>query len=312
MRKSNSKMFKTIDQQITILRGKGLIIEDNDETKNLLLKENYFFISGYRHLFMKPGQKDVFLQGTTFEELYATFVFDRKMRNIFFKNILIVENNIKSIISYQLSKKYGYKEKDYLKPSNFSEDRLKIRKVKDVLNKMHRQIRVNTPKHTATMHYIDNYGYIPLWILVKVLSFGIVSEFYGILKQEDKREISELYNIDADTLEWYLILLSNFRNVCAHEDILYDHKTQRIIPDSKYHELLNIEKIEDIYRYGKNDLYCLVIILKTMLRREEFEEMIEEIREEVEILDACIDVIPLESILLRIGFPKNWYDIKEL
>ena len=100
MRKSSSKMFKTIDQQITILRGKGLIIEDNDETKSLLLRENYFFISGYRHLFMEPGNKDTFLEGTTFEELYATFVFDRKMRNIFFKNILIVENNIKSIITF--------------------------------------------------------------------------------------------------------------------------------------------------------------------------------------------------------------------
>ena len=312
MKQSNNKMFKTIDQQITILRGKGLIIENNDETKNLLLRENYFFISGYRHLFMEPGKKDTFLPGTTFEELYATFVFDRKMRNIFFKNILIVENNIKSIISYQLSKKYGYKEKDYLNPNNFSNDKLKTRKIKDVLNKMYRQIRVNTPKHTATMHYIDNYGYIPLWILVKVLSFGIVSEFYGILKSEDKKEISALYSIEADALERYLVLLSNFRNVCAHEDILYDHKTQRLIPDTKYHEMLNVEKIEDIYRYGKNDLFSLVIMLKFMLNNEEFEEMIDEIKEEVDILDACVDVVPLESILLRIGFPKNWYNIKNL
>ena len=312
MRKSSSKMFKTIDQQITILRGKGLIIEDNDETKSLLLRENYFFISGYRHLFMEPGNKDTFLEGTTFEELYATFVFDRKMRNIFFKNILIVENNIKSIISYQLSKKYGYREKDYLNQRNFIQDKLKGRKVKDVLNKMRRQIRVNTPKHTATMHYIDNYGYIPLWILVKVLSFGIVSEFYGILKIEDKKEISDLYNIGPDVLERFLVLLSNFRNVCAHEDILYDHKTQRFIPDTIYHERLNIEKIDDIYRYGKNDLFSLVIILKTMLKPDEFDEMIDDIKEEMSILDDCVDVIPLENILRRIGFPSNWYDIKSL
>lgn len=312
MRQSNDKMFKTIDQQITILRGKGLIIDENDETKNLLLRENYFFISGYRHLFMNYGNRDTFLQGTTFEELYATFVFDRKMRNIFFKNILIVENNIKSIISYQLSKKYGYKEKDYLNQKNFIQDKLKGRKVKDVLNKMYRQIRVNTPKHTATMHYMDNYGFIPLWILVKVLSFGIVSEFYGILKPDDKKSISDLYGINADVLERYLVLLSNFRNVCAHEDILYDHKTQRLIPDTIYHEKLNIDKIDDIYRYGKNDLFSLVIMLKTMLNTEEFEEMIDEIKEEIEILDGCINVIPINNILRRIGFPSNWYDIKNL
>ena len=51
---------------------------------------------------MKKNVKDTFLPGTTFEELYATFVFDREIRNTFFKNILIVENNIKSIMSYQL------------------------------------------------------------------------------------------------------------------------------------------------------------------------------------------------------------------
>ena len=94
MSKSFNKIFRTIDEQITILRGKGLIIKNDVETKNLLLRENYFFISGYRHLFMELGKKDKFLPGTTFEELYATFVFDRKMRNIFFKNILVIENNM--------------------------------------------------------------------------------------------------------------------------------------------------------------------------------------------------------------------------
>ena len=312
MSKTFNKIFRTIDEQITILRGKGLVIENNDQTKDLLLRENYFFISGYRHLFMEPGRKDHFLPGTTFEELYAAFVFDRKMRNIFFKNILIVENNIKSIISYQLSKKYGFREKEYLNPKNFVQDKLSERKVKDVLNKMYRQIRVNGRQHTATMHYLDNYGYIPLWILVKVLSFGIVAELYGILKAEDKHRISSYYNLDGQTLERYLSLLSNFRNVCAHEDILYDHKTQRFIPDSKYHELLNIEKTEEVYRYGKNDLFGLVIMLKGLLKQEEFEEMIEEIELEIEILDESINVIPLENILFKIGFPKNWYEIKEL
>ena len=312
MSKSFNKIFRTIDEQITILRGKGLVINNIEETKNLLLRENYFFISGYRHLFMEFGKKDKFLPGTTFEELYATFIFDRKMRNIFFKNILIVENNMKSIISYQLSKKYGFREKDYLNPKNFVQDKLSERQVRDVLNKVHRQVRVNGPKHTATTHYMDNYGYIPLWILVKVLSFGIVSEFYGILKNEDKSKIAEFYGLDGDILGRYLALLSNFRNVCAHEDILYDHKTQRFIPDNKYHELLKIEKYEEIYRYGKNDLFSLVIMLKCLLRENEFVLMIDEIKQELDKLDEAVDTIPLSKVLNKIGFPVNWYDIKEL
>ena len=306
------KIFKTLDEQIEILQRKGLIVDNEEQAREILLRENYFFISGYRHLFMTKETGRKFLPGTTFEELYATFLFDRSIRNTFFKNILIVENNIKSIVSYQLSRKYGFKEKDYLNPEHFSQDGLQTRQVYDVLNKVKRQIRVNGRKHTATFHYIENYGYIPFWILVKVLSFGLMAEFYDILKDEDKFDISKFYKINSEVLGIYLSLLSNFRNVCAHEDILYDHRTQRAIPDSKYHELLGIFSDEDGYIYGKNDLFSLVIILKVMLRKEDFKVMIEEIKREVNILDEAINVVPLDTILNRIGFPSNWYDIKDL
>jgi len=307
------KIFKTIDEQIEILKAKGLIVEDINQAREVLIRENYFFLSGYRHMFTLPGNKNQFIPGTNFDELYGVFTFDRKIRNTFFKNILIIENNIKSIISYHLSKKYGFREKDYLNPENFNQDKLNERQVHDILNKVKRQIRINGRKHSATMHYIDNYGYIPLWILVKVLSFGTMAEFYSILKKEDQQSIADVYGLDRETLEIYLIILSNFRNVCAHEDILYDHRTQRTIPDCKYHELLNIDlDDEGIYNYGKNDLFSLVIMLKSLLREKEFEELIEEIKYEVEELDEIVDTVSLESILNKIGFPSNWYDIKNL
>ena len=77
--------------------------------------------------------------GTTFEELYSLFLFDRQFRNIIFKHLLIIENNIKSIISYQLSKKYGIKEKDYLNPVNYDRSSDKSRQVNDLLKKIKRQ-----------------------------------------------------------------------------------------------------------------------------------------------------------------------------
>ena len=306
-----NKIFKTLDQQIEILKAKGLIVNDETFARKILFRENYYFISGYRHLFINVSKSDKYIKGTTFEELYAMFIFDRNIRNTFFKNILIVENNMKSIISYQLSKKYGFREKDYLDARNFTQDSLKTRQVKDVLNKIRRQVRINGRQHAATSHYLDNYGYVPLWVLVKVLSFGIIGELYSILKSEDQINIAKFYSISASTLDLYLELLSNFRNVCAHEDILYDHRTQRVIPNTKYHEFLSIPEDEEGYIYGKNDLYALVIILKIMLSKEEFDTMITEIKYEVDTLDNQVNVIPLESILDKIGFPKNWYDIIE-
>ena len=176
------KLFRTLDEQLDILKSKGLIIDDESFAEEVLLRENYFFINGYRILLMNSYADKTFVVGATFRELYGIFLFDRSFRNILFKNLLIVENQLKSVISYQLSRKYGYRDKDYLNPKNFTSDRMKNRRVKDVLEKMKRQIRVNGTHHMATMHYMNNYGYIPLWVLVKVLSFGIVCELYSILK----------------------------------------------------------------------------------------------------------------------------------
>ena len=303
----NKKEFRTLDEQIDILRNKGLTINNEEQTKDVLLRENYFFINVYINILYTKNRK--FIKGTTFEELYSVFLFDRTFRNILFKNLLIIENNIKSVISYQLSKKYGYKEVDYLKPSNFNQNFTDSRRVIDVINKMKRQIRVNGDKHTATLHYMSKYGYVPLWILVKVLSFGLINELYGILKEEDKKEIADIYNIDSETLKVYLGLLANYRNLCAHEDIVYEHRTQVAIPDTKYHELLNIPKIEDEYKYGKRDMFAIVIIFKIMLSNTKFSDFMGEVNRAIKVFDKNVGIIENNVLLERMGFPSNYEEI---
>ncbi len=306
------KIFKTLEEQVDILRGKGLIVEDVEETKEILLRENYFFINGYRPVLMNSVSDKTFVIGATFRELYSIFLFDRAFRTILFKNLLIIENSLKSVISYQLSRKYGYKEKDYLNVKNFTNEHGKQKKVKDLIDKMKRQIRVNCANHNATMHYVNNYGYIPLWILVKVLSFGIVCELYTILKPEDKIAIADIFNTSTYYLDDFLPLLANYRNLCAHEDIVYEHRTERYIDNNKYHELLKIPKMDDEYIYGKNDVFALIIILKFMLKQDQFHDMMKEIEYEIEKLDGRIDSIPIDKILDRMGFPKNYMDLMDL
>lgn len=306
------KEFKTLNEQIEILKEKGLIINNPEYAKEVLFRENYFFLNGYRHLFMRSNVDKRYIDGATFEELYSVFLFDRTFRNILFKNILIVENNIKSIISYQLSIKYGYKEKDYLVPKNFTTNKEKSRQVSDILKKMKRQINFNASQHSATSHYVNNYGYIPLWVLVKVLSFGIVGELYSILKKEDQLGISEIYSLDIDTLSNYLTILSNYRNLCAHEDIVFCNKTQREVEDNKYHKLLHIPIMDDEYIYGKNDLFALILVLKRMLNRDDFSNFMEEIKHNIDNLDLNLHSIKIDKVLDNMGFPKNYYELKNI
>ena len=306
----NKKEFKTLDEQLGIFKSKGLTINDEEEARNILLKENYFFINGYRRVLMVSSKEKKFVKGATFDELYAIFMFDRELRNILFKNLLIIENNIKSIISYKLSVKYGYKEKNYLKESNFTTDNKDKRRVSDVINKMKRQIRVNSQNHSATLHYVTNYGYIPLWVLVKVLSFGLINELYGILKPEDQKEIADLYKIEMEDMEVYLSLLANYRNLCAHEDIVFDHRTQKYISNTKYHNELKIKQDEfGEYVKGKNDIFALIIILKQMLTKDEFMHMMDEINLKLQDLTWQIKSVKINKLYDTLGFPENYMDL---
>ena len=306
------KKFKNLDEQIEILKHKGMKIEDEEFAKEVLLRENYFFLSGYRFPFMIENSNKQFLEGTTFEELYSLFLFDRSFRNIIFKNLLIIENNLKSITSYQLSKKYGYREKDYLKSKNFTSKPEKSRQVNDLIKKMKRQIRINGGQHTATQHYVSNYGYIPLWILVKGLSFGIVSEMFTILKKEDQQAICEIYHVTVEELTTYLPILANYRNLCAHEDIVYDNRTQRDIEDTVYHQLLKLEKEDGEYKYGKNDLFALIIIMKQVLKYEDFLNMTLELEKIISNLEYNLSIISIDKILNIMGFPKNWKELSTI
>ena len=276
------------------------------------INENYFFINGYRILLMNSYADKKFVIGSTFHELYSIFMFDRAFRNILFKYLLVFENQLKSIISYQLSKKYGYRDKDYLNPKNFTDSKAKVRRVRDVIDKMKRQIRLNGNHHMATMHYMNNYGYIPLWVLVKVVSFGIVCELFVILKEEDKICISDILGVSPNYLENFLPILSNYRNLCAHEDIVYEHKTEKSIFDTEYHEKLNIPKMDNEYIYGKNDIMAVLIILKYLLRKDDFRSLMKEAEYEIEKLCGSINSIPVEKILDRMGIPSNYMDLVEV
>lgn len=306
------KVFKTIDEQILIMQNKGLIINNIDFAKDILIRENYFFLSGYRHLFLRSYNDRFYIDGTTFKELYSVFNFDRQIRNIIFKNLLIVENNMKSIFSYQLSKEYGYRESDYLKATNFTQDPERSRQVNDLLKKMKRQIRVNGGQHSATSHYVSNYGYIPMWVVVKVLSFGIVSELFIIMKRSDQEAIASIYDVSVENLVIYMPILANFRNLCAHEDILYYHRTQRSISDTKFHNALNIPITDGEYIYGKNDLFALIIILKKLLRKEEFRLLMSELSYEIDILAGKLHSINIDKVLDAMGFPLNFKEMSNM
>ena len=135
---------------------------------------------------------------------------------------------------------------------------------------------------------------------------------YAVLKDEDQKDISNIYNLSVDTLETYLPFLSNYRNLCAHEDIVYENRTQKVIKNTIYHKMLDIPKENDEYIYGKNDVFALMIMMKQLLDYDKFKSMTIEIENALNTLDYNLKTIKIDDVLNRMGFPNNWKELANI
>lgn len=93
---------------------------------------------------------------------------------------------------------------------------------------------------------------------------------------------------------------------------MFDNRTQKCINDTKYHRILNIPMMDNEFIYGKNDLYALVIILKSLLKDNEVKDMINEVDKAISNLEFNLRSIPIDKVLDRMGFPNNYMDIVDI
>ena len=301
------KQFLTYDEQITFLEErKGLIISDKEYAKKILLKIGYFpLINGYKEVFKELGN-DQFQKGTTFEDIYELYNFDNDLRNIFLKYILIAERNIKSSLSYHFCKEYGDLQSDYLNVNNYDY----TGKKKNVINKMLKivsgQIRYDSD-YVYIRHYMNEYKYVPLWVLMNVLTIGQLSKIYTSQKGRIQIRVCQDFGpLKVNEMGKMLAVMTKFRNVCAHNDRLFDFRTKDALLDRNIYERLQIPKEKGRYKYGKNDLYAQVIILKLLLSEEDFHVFFRDLK-------MCFKkYLIYKEILEKMGFPKNWARIGKI
>lgn len=314
------KEFKTYDEQIELLKTRGLKIDDESFAIQKLEEDNYYnIINGYRDLFITTGTKDNFISNTTFEEIYALYDFDRVLKNILFKQILKVENILRSLIAYNFSAKYG--NDNYLKLNNFEtlkgsgctlkKYQERIEQIQLLLTNIQNDISRSISKKNYINHYMLNYGFVPLWVLVNAITLGRLSQFYSLMDQSIRIKVSQHWNIKEEDLNQYIKTLAYYRNLCAHDERIYNSKCNQDIPDSNVHNILGIPTKNGRYENGKNDLFSLVIVLKLLLPADEFNSMCNKINGRMKSLEQKIVHIDCKKIFNSMGFPKNWIKIKK-
>lgn len=303
----NRKRFLTYDEQISFLsEQKQLIIEDQEYAKRILFQTGYFaLVNGYKRIF-KNSQTNKFQVGVRFEDVYGMYCFDRNLRSILLKYILICEQTIKSSLSYHFCQIYGEDQKAYLNPINYLQSENHSRIIKKLIQKMSAQLNENS-SYYYIRHYVKRYQSVPFWVLVNTLTLGQVSKMYSCQKSRVKIQICKDFGeIRENELERMLSIMTKFRNVCAHNDRLFNFKTQDALPDLLIHQMLQIPRRLGRYCCGKEDLFAQVIILKMLLQEEDFEWFYTELKQ-------CFQRHSVyETILYQMGFPENWKEIANI
>ena len=288
------KEYKSNEELINYLLSKGIIVSNKKDALEKIERYTYYsVVNTYKNIFKDKNGN--YINNVSFDEIYALFEFDKNLKNIVLKYCLEIEAVIKSIMANQISKVYGIK--DYLNTSNW-DDRINTDIKESLLRKINKEIEKDYNVHTAVTHYIDNYGFVPPFVLVKILTFGIASSYYGLLKQSDRQAIAKYFKISDKLLKQILKNLTTIRNIAAHSDRLYNYT-------SKFY--LSFKLIDKNYIKSDNitNLYMVIRCMEKLLTKEQYEELYNSICEEIGKLENKLKSIEINNITKIMGFPTN-------
>lgn len=296
------KKYNTIENEINGLKDKGMLFKDEDSTKKILLKENYYnIIDNYEEIFL--NLKENFVDETYFEELYAIYKLDKGLKDLLLDYITIFETNIKSYIGYTIEEEYGNGEikRDYL-----DNDSKIDRKYDKFMNIIKDNISRLNNKNKNALFYKEN-GYLPPLRFVNVMTLGNTLILYHMLKMEDKQKIAGHYYISPFSLEKFLNMLNEVRNICAHGGVLLKYRStfKLSYKENKYHKLFNIKNS------GINDFFSIIIIFKYVLEKDDFNNLYLRIVNLLTYVKNELDIDSYNNLLNMMGIPNNYLDLFE-
>lgn len=134
------------------------------------------------------------------------------------------------------------------------------------------EVIAKSDDHKYLKHQKDKYGNIPLWALTRVLTLGNISKTYSLLTPSVQSNISkEFVDVNEAMLSRMIDMLSRVRNVCAHNERLYDYQyNEGSISNMPVHKALKLKSVIENYVIGKKDLFAVVIIFKYCLKQSDF------------------------------------------
>lgn len=276
----------TFDQQVNILKERGLLIPEDKTCENFLHSVNYYRLTAYLLPFKQ--ENNTYKTGTTFEELHQIYEFDRKLSHLIFSIIEEIELFLRTQFAYYHAHRYG--ALGYLDPENFN-DMHNPDDFSDRIDHVLYEHRFSP----VVIHHQKNYdGILPIWAIIEFFSIGMLSKFYSDMILKDKKDIArQLFNTSYSCLDSWLRCLSDLRNRCAHYSRLYYWKFTAIpksYPNSFFQRNRRLFDqllvLQHLYTNNFKWHTSFMVPLQTIM--EEYKDHI---------------------YLEHIGFPQEWYSL---
>ncbi len=282
---AKTKLPATIKQQISKLRERGCIINDEEYATKTLTYINYFRLSNYFEPF--TVSKNRYVEGITFEDIMRVYRFDRRLRSILIDALEEIEIALRAAISNYHALKYG--ALGYLNASNFD-----FRHNHGAfMGKIRHLVETNEDREFVK-HYNNKYrGDFPLWVIMELFSFGTLAFFYKDMHNADKKELADTYyDCSSSDLDNWIFCLNELRNYCAHYNRLYGN-TFPVEPRKP--RGLRYELQPDVFGY--------IMVMKQLHHNpEDWNRQV--VKPLARMVEQNSDIIQLAHL----GFPEDWVE----
>lgn len=221
------------DAQVSLLRGRGLVIDDEKQCRAFLMGNNYYRFSGYTRYFQKSPEYDDndFVKGTTFATIKDIYEADEALRPILLRRLSHVEVMLRSHTAYVIEREYGPYNK-YLDPAFYvdiaDQENVASQCIKDIGRSKERFIQHFCVSDALSDGAMDCSG-IPIWAAVETWSFGTLSKCIERGGKDDSGhavlddQVADSMGQRRPGFAGRVKALVYLRNRCAHHDRLWNH-----------------------------------------------------------------------------------------
>lgn len=293
---STVKPFQTIEEQIEILKSRGLIIDDYPYAVKTLREINYYRLSGYT-LTLRKG--DQFYPYVRLEDIVQIYYFDSELRTLLLHLLDHIELKLRTQIGYVHGKRHGplgYIEAyTYQNPRHF----------RQFISNFEKSIQQNQNEVFVQHHETHRNSQFPVWVAMELLSFGSLSKFFNNMDPQVQLDICREYycGIPVKYISNWLHCLTTLRNLCAHRSRLYNRGMTVGMLFSKPEQRIFQHYGYDSQSIGK-ELFFYIVIIDRILFDEDLRKLL---WTGIEDLTGRYPFVMLKHY----GFQDDWRELRD-